>query len=440
MARTRGASRALATRLLLELPPELLAECLSRLDGKSCARLACVARVLHAPLESALRLRAARAGVRLPLSLPRGASSCIPTLLSLERRRALTREVVAAGNMHMCFIDANSHLRSCGVERFVHTNADAEDDIAELLGLTGHGKLADPAVGVPVPTLVPGLVGVRIVAVSVSFTHSLAVSDDGVMFSWGYGWGGQLGHLTSKDELQPRPVEALSDVRVTAVAAGLGYSMAICDVPHTVIDVREDITSAQACADEAEKGTTVVAHGCLFSWGCSSFFGLGQPESLIEPGFDSCLLTPSIVPALSEIPVKMVQAGNFSLALTKDGAVWSWGTGIAGRLGHGDTNTAIEPRRIRGLAHRVVTSIAAGDAHSLAVDQMGAVWSWGCAALGQLGHGDSVDVLVPRQIMSLNSWKVTTVAAGKGHNVAGHSLCVTEQGTVFSWGGGEQGR
>jgi len=42
-----------------------------------------------------------------------------------------------------------------------------------------------------------------------------------------------------------------------------------------------------------------------------------------------------------------VVSDNFSLALTEDNKVFSWGFGQNGRLGHSDSLTCIDPKEVR---------------------------------------------------------------------------------------------
>ena len=44
------------------------------------------------------------------------------------------------------------------------------------------------------PILVPGLVGKRVVHIAAGSGHSAAVSEDGVLYTWGKGTYGRLGH------------------------------------------------------------------------------------------------------------------------------------------------------------------------------------------------------------------------------------------------------
>ena len=87
-----------------------------------------------------------------------------------------------------------------------------------------------------------------------------------------------------------------------------------------------------------------------------------------------------------------------SLALTANGAVWSWGPGACGKLGHGDEQDQLLPKKIEALAGQRFIAVSAGSSHSLAVTADGAVWSWGYGSQGQLGHGDLQNQLMPKKI------------------------------------------
>ena len=85
--------------------------------------------------------------------------------------------------------------------------------------------------------------------------------------------------------------------------------------------------------------------------------------------------------------------------MTDRGAVYSFGHGMHGQLGHGDTSDQPTPRLIDGLPERGrVVAVAAGAHHSLAVSDRGAIYSFGHGGHGQLGHGDRADQLLPQLV------------------------------------------
>ena len=131
--------------------------------------------------------------------------------------------------------------------------------------------------------------------------------------------------------------------------------------------------------------------------------------------------------------VVAVSAGGFhSLALTADGAVWSWGGGDFGQLGHGDEQEQLLPKKIETLAgQRSIVAVSAGGVHSLAITADGAIWSWGGGASSQLGHGDTQNQLLPKKVEAFADQRVLFSSAGVAHNLA-----ITADGAVFTWGQG----
>lgn len=93
-------------------------------------------------------------------------------------------------------------------------------------------------------------------------------------------------------------------------------------------------------------------------------------------------------------------------------------------------------RRAMGDPSRqgVVRRIAAGKDHSLAISWDGAVFTWGRGDAGQLGHGCFMDVAHPKQVMALSgttgssphSFSVVDVAGGSDF-----SLFLTHTGVAF---------
>ena len=71
-----------------------------------------------------------------------------------------------------------------------------------------------------------------------------------------------------------------------------------------------------------------------------------------------------------------MSAGNLhSLAVAQTGAVYSWGGGLFGALGHGSEAAEEAPRRIESLTGSPVASVALSDHHSLALTSVGQVYS-----------------------------------------------------------------
>ncbi|KAG9157154.1 hypothetical protein Leryth_025713 [Lithospermum erythrorhizon] len=79
------------------------------------------------------------------------------------------------------------------------------------------------------PQAVPSLKDVRIIQIACGGYHSLALTDEGRVLSWGHGGHGQLGHSTLQSQKVPVPIEALADEKVTYIACGGSSCAAVTD-------------------------------------------------------------------------------------------------------------------------------------------------------------------------------------------------------------------
>jgi hypothetical protein len=130
-----------------------------------------------------------------------------------------------------------------------------------------------------------------------------------------------------------------------------------------------------------------------------------------------------------------------SLLLTSTGRVLSFGTGHSGALGFGYDRAkqlpdVLRPQYLDSLAGVRMVCVAAGELHSATVSQDGDVYTWGDGFCGQVGHGDKRPQLTPRQVTTggLDDEVVSSISCGSRH-----TLAVTEDGLVFSWGLGHFG-
>ncbi|HEX3028454.1 MAG TPA: hypothetical protein VHT34_03930, partial [Clostridia bacterium] len=128
----------------------------------------------------------------------------------------------------------------------------------------------------------------------------------------------------------------------------------------------------------------------------------------------------------SATPFIMAAAGgSHTVALKKDGTVWSWGSNESGQLGDGTTKNKSKPVQVVGL--KSVISVGAGAYSSFAIKSDGTVWSWGYNYYGQLGDGSNKNKLKPVQVFNLKGIKSIS---SSNHSV----LAVKKDGTVWGWG------
>ena len=93
------------------------------------------------------------------------------------------------------------------------------------------------------------------------------------------------------------------------------------------------------------------------------------------------------------------------------------------------------PKAVSALAAMHVTHIGASRAHSLAITEEGSLYTWGCGKDGKLGHGGSEPEWLPRRVSSTLTVHIVQAACGREHTSA-----VTDDGLLFSWGRGVHGK
>ena len=66
-----------------------------------------------------------------------------------------------------------------------------------------------------------------------------------------------------------------------------------------------------------------------------------------------------------------------SCAVTAAGELYTWGSGVRGRLGHGDTAGQLAPKRVEALQDERVVAISPASCHTVVVTFTGSVFGWG---------------------------------------------------------------
>ena len=90
-------------------------------------------------------------------------------------------------------------------------------------------------------------------------------------------------------------------------------------------------------------------------------------------------------------------------------------------LGHGSTTIETVPRLVKGLLSRKVVLAACSYHHSIILCSDGTLHSCGRNDVGQLGHGDTIDKKTPHQVMlpfsSAQEGDMTGISCGQFHSV-----------------------
>jgi alpha-tubulin suppressor-like RCC1 family protein len=273
-----------------------------------------------------------------------------------------------------------------------------------------YGQLGDGAVGGPPscsfgscrkkPVRVEMPKRTRVTAVAAGNGFSLAVSAAGNVRAWGYNGNGELGDGTTTDSDLPVKVKLPIGTTVTAVAAGFDHSLAL------------------------------TSTGVVLAWGKNRYGQLGD-------GTMKRSLLPVRVSLPTGVQVVAIAAGSYySLALTSTGSVLAWGNNAVGELGDGTSGPSSDvPVAVSLPPGAPVTAIAAGGGHSLAVTSTGSMVAWGYNAYGELGNATTVSSDVPVVVNLPTDTEVTAVAAGLYH-----SLALTSTGRVLAWGENNYGQ
>lgn len=118
-----------------------------------------------------------------------------------------------------------------------------------------------------------------------------------------------------------------------------------------------------------------------------------------------------------------------SAAVTHGGQVYTFGDGALGQLGHGNCSRVDQPHLLGVLAERAVAQVACGKSHTLALTAQGDVYTWGACDEGQLGLGRNQPSFVPRYLSALQGTPIALVATG-----AAHAAVLSVYGRVYTWG------
>ena len=127
--------------------------------------------------------------------------------------------------------------------------------------------------------------------------------------------------------------------------------------------------------------------------------------------------------------VKISAGEEHTLALQEDGALWSWGSNDMGQLGIDDSSIHLSRKPLRVLND--VKGVACGAKHSAAIlrDQL---FCWGWGIHGQCGQHVTDKVLKPEEVKNLSGMQLIDVCAGVGHTVCLSKLGVYTFGMNYS--------
>ncbi|PVV03947.1 hypothetical protein BB560_001560 [Smittium megazygosporum] len=281
--------------------------------------------------------------------------------------------------------------------------------------------------------------------------HPIA-SQSGTVLTFGNGDCGQLGLGEDKPERKkPFPIQELVDQNIVDIASGGLHSIALtkegklwswgCNdqkalgragdeyVPMHVEQGDSKFIKVE-CGDSVSVALT--SDGYVYSWGTfrssDGIMGYSKDVKIQD--------TPTLIKELSkEFVIDLAAGVDHVLALTTAGTVYCWGNGQQYQLGRKILGrhklNCLLPAKL-GLKN--IVSIGAGAYHSFAIDKKGVLYSWGLNNFGQCGapssdlDGEPI-VEKPTKVDELKDRKIVKVSGGEHH-----SLAMDDQGNLFSFG------
>ena len=270
--------------------------------------------------------------------------------------------------------------------------------------------------------------------------HTLGIKNDGSLWAWGDGSYYQLGNGLNSDQWTPvtLPVGGPWDGPWIDVAGGFGHSVALQD-NGTIwswglndngqlgIDSFDDSTVPAALNNPADMGShtwTAVAagdyhsvalrsDGTIWAWGNNDYGQLGDGSN-----------DGSLVPVQVSNPADMgthtwthiSAAGQTTVARRSDGTIWAWGNNDFGQLGNNSNlESPIPVQEANGLTDWA--AVDTGGIHTVGLRTDGTLWAWGYNGHGQLGNGSTDDSSTPVQVAGGDTdW--IEVSAGGDHTAA----------------------
>ena len=331
----------------------------------------------------------------------------------------ITTPMIAAGSSHVLALGSNGTICSWGG--------------GNASGQLGNGTTTSSHT----PVQVLGLNNVT--AVATGSSHSIAIKNDGTIWTWGNNSNGQLGNGTTESRHTPEQVLSLNGVNIVAIAARDRHTIALCEDgyvwawgrnffgqlgngstedSHIPVKV-QTLDNITAIAAGENHNVALRDDNTVWFWGNSTQGAFHTPRQVRY--------------ANTQIfgNVKSISAGqDFTVVIRDDDTVWAWGNNNSGRLGDNSQTNRNTPVRVVHQNLDFATTISAGRDHVVAIRRSNGIgFGWGNNLFGQLGNNVQHDIqrLVPTQMVNRNNMVI--FSAGTSFTVS-----MRNDGMVFSWG------
>ena len=154
--------------------------------------------------------------------------------------------------------------------------------------------------------------------------------------------------------------------------------------------------------------------------------------------------------------INIESGGLHSLAMSYDGKIYAWGSNIYGQLGLDEQEENFEikndnkqiiknPILLKNLQNIKIKIISCGEFHSLALSENGDIFSWGGCSYGQLGHS-FIDIM-PKNDNNKPYLPTPNIIESirdiKMIDISCgkyHNISIDNNGNIYSWGNGSYGQ
>ena len=286
--------------------------------------------------------------------------------------------------------------------------------------------------------------------VSVGYRHTVAVRQNGTIWTWGSNGNGELGDGTSI--CRSSPVVVLSDSSAffdwCDIAApyrssvGLrkdgtiwtwgsnSYSNMLGDGTNinrsSPVSVLGNISDWCKLAEGFGSVFAIRSNGTLWGWGSNYNGELGVGFATIEAQPTRALTDFNNI-------CKIATGYKRNILLTNSGRIWSWGYNSNGSIGDGTTCIRSSPVSVIG-GFTDWCDISSNKYSFFGVRSNGTLWSWGENYSGQLGDGTVINRSSPVSVVGgFTDW--VTLSGGEYHSVATRT-----NGTLWTWGNNFNGQ
>ncbi len=234
-------------------------------------------------------------------------------------------------------------------------------------------------------------------------TYSLALDKNGRAWAWGANTNGNLGDTSTTRRLTP----------VSVAGAVKTFCQISAGIPLAAIGSTHSLA--------------IDKNGRAWAWGANTNGQLGN-------GAIACVYTPISITGALKTFCKISTGDGFSLAIDKNGRAWAWGSNAGGNLGDNSVTSRASPVSVLGTVRTFCKITAGGVASSttfsLAIDKNGRLWTWGYNGVGQLGNNTVVSQRTP---VSVAGAVKTFCEISNGCNQA-FSLAIDKNGRAWAWG------